>query len=214
MRKTRSRPLKGRPGCPEARGQRGCRDRSPLTSRAGWHAVRINRTRPIQAVRGESWPSRSRRATRAAVWTTVRSLRRPGSLSSCGITTALMWSRPARRHFTTQIGIAPKRYLRMLRCHQAVALKRAAPGLSWTNFCQAAGYYGQSHFIAEFRELGGAAPSRFMAELAAMPAASSRAFYRPMSESYKRALNAAGRWEDGKTGRFIRGEHGQSTHLD
>jgi AraC-like DNA-binding protein len=92
-----------------------------------------------------------------------------------------------RRHFTTQIGVAPKRYQRMLRFHHAVALKRDLPGISWTDVCQEAGYYDQSHFIAEFREMGGAAPSRFMAELAEMPLVISRAFYRPMTENYNRA---------------------------
>lgn len=92
-----------------------------------------------------------------------------------------------RRHFTTQIGCAPKRYQRMLRFHHAVALKRDLPGISWTHVCQEAGYYDQSHFIAEFREMGGAAPSRFMGELAAMPLAISRAYYRPMTENYNRA---------------------------
>jgi AraC-like DNA-binding protein len=91
-----------------------------------------------------------------------------------------------RRHFTTQIGVAPKRYQRMLRFHHAVALKRDVAGISWTDVCQEAGYYDQSHFIAEFRELGGAAPSRFMADLTDMPAAISRAFYRPVTENYNR----------------------------
>jgi AraC-like DNA-binding protein len=91
-----------------------------------------------------------------------------------------------RRHFTTQIGVAPKRYQRMVRFHHAVALKRDVPGISWTDVCQEAGYYDQSHFIAEFRELGGAAPSRFMAELTDMPVALSRAFYRPVTENYNR----------------------------
>lgn len=92
-----------------------------------------------------------------------------------------------RRHFTTQIGVAPKRYQRMLRFHHAVALKRDVPGISWTDVCQEAGYYDQSHFIAEFREMGGAAPSKFMAELADMPVPISRAFYRPVTENYNRA---------------------------
>lgn len=92
-----------------------------------------------------------------------------------------------RRHFTTQIGVAPKRYLRMLRFHHAVALRRDLPDLSWTDICQEAGYYDQSHFIAEFREMGGAAPSRFMAELAEMPPAISRALYRPVTENYNRS---------------------------
>lgn len=91
-----------------------------------------------------------------------------------------------RRHFTTQIGVAPKRYQRMLRFHHAVALKRDLPGISWTDVCQEAGFYDQSHFIAEFRELGGAAPSHFMAELAVMPDAFSHAFYRPVTENYNR----------------------------
>ncbi len=89
-----------------------------------------------------------------------------------------------RRHFTTQIGVAPKRYQRMLRFHHAVALKRDLPGLSWTDVCQEAGFYDQSHFIAEFREMGGASPSRFMAELADMPVPISRAYYRPVTEIY------------------------------
>ncbi|MEQ1581721.1 MAG: helix-turn-helix domain-containing protein [Steroidobacteraceae bacterium] len=91
-----------------------------------------------------------------------------------------------RRHFTTQIGVAPKRYQRMLRFHHAVALKRDIAGISWTDVCQEAGFYDQSHFIAEFRELGGAAPSRFMTELAGIPAPVSRAFYRPLTENYNR----------------------------
>jgi AraC-like DNA-binding protein len=65
-------------------------------------------------------------------------------------------------------------------------LKRDVPGILWTDVCQEAGYYDQSHFIAEFRELGGTAPSRFMAELADMPVAISRAFYRPVTENYNR----------------------------
>lgn len=92
-----------------------------------------------------------------------------------------------RRHFTTQIGVAPKRYQRMLRFHHAVVLKRDVPGISWTDVSQEAGYYDQSHFIAEFREMGGAAPSRFMADLGDMPMAVSRAFYRPLTENYNRA---------------------------
>jgi len=105
----------------------------------------------------------------------------PGLAASLGLSDS-SW----RRHFITQIGVAPKRYLRMLRFHHAVALKRDVPGLSWTDVCQEAGYYDQSHFIAEFRELGGAAPSRFMTELGFMPAAISRAFYRPVTENYNR----------------------------
>jgi len=91
-----------------------------------------------------------------------------------------------RRHFTSEIGVAPKRYLRMLRFHHAVALKRDHPSLTWTDVCLEAGYYDQSHCIAEFRELGGASPSRFMAHMAELPIEISRAFYRPVTENYNR----------------------------
>ncbi len=74
-----------------------------------------------------------------------------------------------RRHFVSEIGVTPKRYLRMLRFRRAVSLKRESPDLSWTRVCLEAGYYDQSHFIAEFREMGGAAPSEFMREFDAVP---------------------------------------------
>jgi AraC-like DNA-binding protein len=82
-----------------------------------------------------------------------------------------------RRHFTSQIGVPPKRYLRMLRFRHAVALKRQSPRQSWTHISQQAGYYDQSHFIGEFREMSGASPSEFMRELEAAPMEMTAAFY-------------------------------------
>ena len=81
-----------------------------------------------------------------------------------------------RRHFSCEIGVTPKRYMRMLRFRRAVALKRDTPELSWTRVCLEAGYYDQSHFIAEFRELAGASPSEFMREFDAVPGANHEAF--------------------------------------
>jgi AraC-like DNA-binding protein len=74
-----------------------------------------------------------------------------------------------RRHFSREIGVAPKRYLRMLRLRHAIVLKRMEPARPWTQVGLEAGYYDQSHLIAEFRAMCGSAPSDFIRELASVP---------------------------------------------
>jgi AraC-like DNA-binding protein len=74
-----------------------------------------------------------------------------------------------RRHFTTEIGATPKRYLRIVRFRHALALKRGHGLRPWTEVCLEAGYYDQAHFIAECQALVGCTPSRFLRELAVVP---------------------------------------------
>jgi AraC-like DNA-binding protein len=74
-----------------------------------------------------------------------------------------------RRHFTSEVGVTPKRYLRMVRFRRALALKRGCGGLPWTEVCLEAGYYDQAHFIAECQSIVGCTPSRFLRELAVLP---------------------------------------------
>ncbi len=74
-----------------------------------------------------------------------------------------------RRRFQEQIGVAPKRFSRMIRFRNAVALKLNAPRRSWTDISIDAGYYDQAHLIAEFREFSDSIPSGFLRELAALP---------------------------------------------
>jgi methylphosphotriester-DNA--protein-cysteine methyltransferase len=93
-----------------------------------------------------------------------------------------------RRHFIREIGVPPKRYLRMLRFQHAVALKRASPDRTWTEVCLNAGYYDQAHLIADFHEIGRAAPSRFMRELAVVPDAIAAALYQPLADDYEVAV--------------------------
>jgi AraC-like DNA-binding protein len=75
-----------------------------------------------------------------------------------------------RRHFSTEIGVTPKRYFRMLRFEHAVGLKLKFPEWSWTQVCLESGYYDQAHFIADCQAIARDTPSRFMREVAAMPA--------------------------------------------
>ena len=95
-----------------------------------------------------------------------------------------------RRHFTCEIGVTPKRYLRMVRFRHALALKRGYGGRPWTEVCLEAGYYDQAHFIAECQATVGCTPSKFLRELAVVPEPWVTAVYGP----------AAG----GKSGRFGR----------
>jgi len=68
-------------------------------------------------------------------------------------------TRHLRRVFTARVGVGPKEFARMARLQRAlVGARRGDP---WTELAQAAGYYDQAHFIAEFRELVGTTPSRF-----------------------------------------------------
>lgn len=86
-----------------------------------------------------------------------------------------------RRHFSTEIGVTPKRYLRMLRFRHAIALKRRSAEKLWTQICLEAGYYDQAHFISECQALVGSSPSQFMRELAAIPEPMAAAWYGPGS---------------------------------
>jgi methylphosphotriester-DNA--protein-cysteine methyltransferase len=93
-----------------------------------------------------------------------------------------------RRHFISEIGVTPKRYLRMLRFQHAVALKRASPDRTWTEVCLDTGYYDQAHLIADFHDIGRATPSRFMRELAGVPDAIATALYQPLADNYEVAV--------------------------
>lgn len=125
--------------------------------------VRIVEAALLQKLQAASPRSAMQRATGML-------LHDPGNSNLSGVASSLGLSdRSWRRHFSCEIGVTPKRYLRMLRFRRAVALKRESPDLSWTQVCLAAGYYDQSHFIAEFREMGGAVPSEFMRKFDAVP---------------------------------------------
>lgn len=64
--------------------------------------------------------------------------------------------------FRTQVGVAPKRYARLLRFRHAAALLDTGAG-SFGDVAQRAGYYDQPHMNADFRELAGYPPGRFLA---------------------------------------------------
>lgn len=84
-------------------------------------------------------------------------------------------ARHLRRTFTESIGIAPKEFARTVRLQRAVQVaQRAAHAPDWARIAADAGYYDQSHLIAEFRQLVGLTPSAFLKRASAprVPSAS------------------------------------------
>lgn len=82
-----------------------------------------------------------------------------------------------RRHFSTEIGVMPKRYFRVLRFEHAVGLKLKFPLWPWTKVCLESGYYDQAHFITDCQTIARCTPSKLMREVAEMPPSLAEAFY-------------------------------------
>lgn len=69
-------------------------------------------------------------------------------------------ARHLRRAFTENVGIGPKEFARTVRLQRAVRM--AANSEDWVRIAADAGYYDQSHLIADFRELIGLTPGTFL----------------------------------------------------
>jgi AraC-like DNA-binding protein len=64
--------------------------------------------------------------------------------------------------FRAQVGVAPKRYARVLRFRRALALLHdGAPGLGLPALALAVGYYDHAHLDADFREFAGMTPTAY-----------------------------------------------------
>jgi AraC-like DNA-binding protein len=69
--------------------------------------------------------------------------------------------RHLRRLFQLELGIGPKRYLRIARIRRLLATARA--NVPWATLAIGAGFYDQAHLIADFKELLNATPDSFLA---------------------------------------------------
>jgi AraC-like DNA-binding protein len=63
------------------------------------------------------------------------------------------------RRFRRVIGVSPKKFYPLARLKRVVRLQ--ATGADLTTVAHASGYFDQSHFIKEFRQMTGSAPSAF-----------------------------------------------------
>lgn len=81
------------------------------------------------------------------------------------------WSeRQLRRQCGRDLGLAPKRYLRLLRFSRVIDHLRGARPPDWRSLALAVGYADQAHLIHEFRAFTGTTPTAFLADPVAAPA--------------------------------------------
>lgn len=129
-----------------------CRDAATVAERfavaAAWVSGRISRARGVTPA--VAWSAQQIERSGGAV--SIAALRRETGLSKVRLT----------EDFRREIGVAPKRYARIVRFDRAVALLDAdtAP---LSGIALAAGYYDQPHMNAEFRALGGLTPRQYRA---------------------------------------------------
>lgn len=66
------------------------------------------------------------------------------------------------RSFAHYVGLSPKLLARIVRARGVVEIARSATDVDWVSMALDAGYYDQSHLIADVRELTGLAPSSWV----------------------------------------------------
>jgi AraC-like DNA-binding protein len=87
--------------------------------------------------------------------------RRGGLLAVGGAARRLgLSARTLERRFLRAVGVGVKRLSRLVRLQSVLAASAGRPRLATM---LAAGYFDQSHFLRDFRELAGTSPSRFFA---------------------------------------------------
>jgi AraC-like DNA-binding protein len=64
--------------------------------------------------------------------------------------------------FKKEIGLAPKRFARVVRLQAVLERLQAEDGVPWAALAQDFGFFDQAHFVRDFRELTGASPTEFL----------------------------------------------------
>lgn len=67
------------------------------------------------------------------------------------------------RYFSNQLGLSPKRYMRICRFNAVKEVLDKNPEIDWHDVIFSFGYYDQSHFIKEFKEFSGKTPTQYCA---------------------------------------------------
>lgn len=68
------------------------------------------------------------------------------------------------RIFKANVGVSPKRFLRIIRLQHALFKKQINPKMSLTELAYDCGYYDQSHMINDFKMLTGMSPRQYFSE--------------------------------------------------
>lgn len=88
---------------------------------------------------------------------------RCGMLSVDAVASAAYVSgRQLDRLFAKRIGLSPKQYMRIRKMNFAISLMEAKKQMNLTELALEAGYYDQSHFTNDFKDITGIAPKKFI----------------------------------------------------
>lgn len=71
-------------------------------------------------------------------------------------------TRQLGERFRQQVGMTPKRYLRLRRFQQIMALAAGRERIDWAGIAQECGYHDQAHLAHEFHEFSGMTPTSFV----------------------------------------------------
>jgi AraC-like DNA-binding protein len=69
------------------------------------------------------------------------------------------------RLFTADVGITPKRYLRLVRFERLRKAVAGRPAVDWARAAAALGYFDQSHLIRDFHDFAGTTPGAYLTRL-------------------------------------------------
>ena len=67
--------------------------------------------------------------------------------------------------FTSQIGMSPKLYARVVRFEAAMKRRKQAPEVRWTDIAHEVGYYDHMHMVHDFKLLARTTPSSLAPEV-------------------------------------------------
>jgi len=86
----------------------------------------------------------------------------PG-LASIAVVAGKIGLSPKRlvERFKSTVGIAPKRYCRILRFQRALTCAEGGRLVDWTRIAMECGYFDQAHFIHDFRSFAGITPTGY-----------------------------------------------------
>ncbi len=73
-----------------------------------------------------------------------------------------MSERSLQRLFSKYVGVSPKHAIRVIRFQETLQTMKRGDSIDWVQLAVGLGYFDQSHFINDFRDMTGCAPADFV----------------------------------------------------
>ena len=136
-------------------------DLAPLAAQ-----LRATRSRSSRRVLLQAWlQTRARPADAAMVQASRRLQDGAGQLDIAALGQSLgLGERQLRRRFEATVGLAPKRFARLLRFQRVFEQQRESDARAWAQVALECGYFDQAHFNRDFHAFSGLAPRQLLAD--------------------------------------------------